>query len=582
MSVGAGTPLERAREALRGAAPSPVDAAVVAALLLGGTYVYLTGLGATNLQAYDEAIYAAAARNMLERGHWLVPHVHAMARDGALRPFMDKPPLVMWLQAVAMAALGPTELAARLPSALAAIASGLVTYALGRELWSGSARLGRFVGAAGAAVFLTTPAVFRLMNGGRQGGTDMPLVLFGTVFIYALYRGLRPDRDERWLLVMGGAAGLAVLSKGVAAGTYALATLPLLVLFRDRLRERLRPFARGCAVTAALVVPWPIYALVTVPEPFVQDFLLEQVLARAQGAVTSGSGLLPFMNYPYFLEFPRLMDPWVLFLAAGTLTVPLALYRAGGRRLRVAETTPGHGLTDLGATLFAVWWLALVFWLYVAVGDHPWYLLPMYVPGALVIGRLGALAAGLGGGSRRLGVAAVLAATAVLAGRVVAIESGLPHYGPPLAGLLAVGVALGPELAGAVRRRVGPEAGTTAALVALALLVAVAGVAAPVPQGGPPSHETQKEFALATNEATPQGAAIAVTEDATNEMFTYAFYLSDRSLDPAAVEEIERGDAGYALVTAAQRSRLTRPHRVVARSDSDELDDSVVVAFERG
>jgi hypothetical protein len=176
-------------------------------------------------------------------------------------------------------------------------------------------------------------------------------------------------------------------------------------------------------------------------------------------------------------------------------------------------------------------------------------------------------------------VAAVLAATLALAGRLAAIETGLPHHGPPLAGLLALGVALGPELAGGLRRRVGPGAGTTAALAALALLVAVAGVAAPVPQGGPPSHETQKEFALATNDATPQGAAIAVTEDATNEMFTYAFYLSDRSLEPATVRGIDAGDAGYALVTAAQRSRLTRPHEVVARSDSDELDDAVVVAF---
>lgn len=580
MATGASTPLERARERLRGLAPPPVDAAVVAALLVGGVYVYLTALGGTNLQAYDEAIYAAAARNMLERGEWLIPHVHAMARDGALRPFLDKPPLVMWLQALAMAAFGPTEFAARLPSALAAIGAGIVTYALGRELWSGSARLGRFVGAAGAAVFLTTPAVFRLMNGGRQGGTDMPLVLFGTLFVYATYRGLRSDRDARWLLVMGAAAGLAVLSKGVAAGTYALATVPLLVLFRDRLRVRLRPFLRGCAVTVALVLPWPLYALATVPQVFVEDFLLEQVLARAQGAVTSGSGLLPFMNYPYFREFPRLMDPWVLFLALGTVAVPVAIYRAGGRRLRVADTTPGEGLTDLGATLFAAWWLALVFWVYVAIGDHPWYLLPMYVPAGLVVGRLGALAAGIGGGSRRLGVASVLVGVAALAGRLAVLPVGAPRYGPVVVGVLALAVVLGPELGNAVRRRAGPDNGARAALVALALLIAVAGVAAPVPQGGPPSHAEQKEFALATNEAVPAGATIAVTEGATNEMFTYAFYLTDRSLAPASVASLDGGDHRYALVTAAGRERIDRPYRVVARAQGEALDGAAVVAFE--
>src|SRR5262249_50767994 len=53
----------------------------------------------------------------------------------------DKPVLLYWLQICAYACLGVTEGAARLPSALAALATVLLTYELGRRLFDATTGL---------------------------------------------------------------------------------------------------------------------------------------------------------------------------------------------------------------------------------------------------------------------------------------------------------------------------------------------------------------------------------------------------------------------------------------------------------
>ena len=48
----------------------------------------------------DEGLHAAIAQEMVERGDWTVPRLLG-------EPFLDKPILYFWLQAVSIAAFGP-------------------------------------------------------------------------------------------------------------------------------------------------------------------------------------------------------------------------------------------------------------------------------------------------------------------------------------------------------------------------------------------------------------------------------------------------------------------------------------------
>ena len=70
-------------------------------------------LGAPALMDPDEAHYAQLTREMLRAGNWMMPLL-----DGL--PYIDKPVLFHWLQGLAIAVLGETETAMRLPSAIAA------------------------------------------------------------------------------------------------------------------------------------------------------------------------------------------------------------------------------------------------------------------------------------------------------------------------------------------------------------------------------------------------------------------------------------------------------------------------------
>ena len=65
---------------------------------------------------------------MFTRGDWIVPTFNLKLRT-------DKPVLLYWLMRGSYSLFGATEFAARLPSALLAIGTSLLTYHLGRRLF---------------------------------------------------------------------------------------------------------------------------------------------------------------------------------------------------------------------------------------------------------------------------------------------------------------------------------------------------------------------------------------------------------------------------------------------------------------
>src|SRR5260370_9488923 len=83
----------------------------VAAVLLS----LFLALGRASLFAVDEGAFSQATLEMFQRGDYLSTYLNGVPR-------YDKPILVYWLQALAVLALGPTEFAFRLPSALCATA----------------------------------------------------------------------------------------------------------------------------------------------------------------------------------------------------------------------------------------------------------------------------------------------------------------------------------------------------------------------------------------------------------------------------------------------------------------------------
>lgn len=182
------------------------------------------GIGMRDPVPPDEPRFVLAAQHMVQSGQWLFPH-----RGSEL--YAEKPPVFMWMQAVAYRAVGDWQLAFLIPSLAAAIATLGLTYDLTRRLWGRRA-------ARHATLGLFVCLQFGLQA--KRGQIDMVLVALTTLSLFALVRYLVLERDARWLVLGTFAAGLGTITKGV--GFLPLLVLPLWFLARPR---QSRPTGRG-------------------------------------------------------------------------------------------------------------------------------------------------------------------------------------------------------------------------------------------------------------------------------------------------------------------------------------------------
>jgi len=211
----------------------PTRLAVVAIAAVAAALALLPGLGATPLVDWDESIYAAVGRAVLDGSAW------QLEWNGDA--YHRKPPLLFWAIAGSYELLGVSELSTRLPSALAGVATVAVV----------AAAVSQRAGALPALLctaFLLGSTLF-LERGGRRACTDALVILFSTV---ALWQATAGPPTRRRAVVAGIAVGLAILSKGVL-GLLAPAAL-LLSAPLDRGRWRLVAGMSGVATLVAL--PW--------------------------------------------------------------------------------------------------------------------------------------------------------------------------------------------------------------------------------------------------------------------------------------------------------------------------------------
>jgi 4-amino-4-deoxy-L-arabinose transferase-like glycosyltransferase len=178
-----------------------VQAAVVALL---AALIFIPFLGGCPLFDWDEINFAECAREMLVTGNYSEVQMH-------FRPFWEKPPFFIWMQAASMNIFGVNEFAARFPNALCSIFSLVSLFVIGRRIHS--ARMGYIWALLYASILL--PHLYF-----RSGLIDPWFNLFIFLSIYQTIRLLNNDTSEKahwWGLTGGLFLGLAVLTKGPSA-----------------------------------------------------------------------------------------------------------------------------------------------------------------------------------------------------------------------------------------------------------------------------------------------------------------------------------------------------------------------------
>ena len=315
----------------------------VGTVVLVAALALLFRLGGVPLLDPDEPVYAQTAVEMLRTGDFVSPRIYGDF-------WYDKPPLYYWLTAASIAALGATETAARLPSALFGIAGALGVYFAGRGM------LGRRAALLAALVLATSLGYVYL---GKAAVTDMTLTFFCSGALFAYYY-----KRYNWMYV---SMGLAALTKGPVGIVLPGAIIALHLLLCGRLREiaRLR-LLRGALILALVAGPWYLAMYALHGAAFVDTFLgFHNVTRFLQPEHASGAKLyyyVPVLLLGFF--------PWTPFL--------LQALREAARQRKSAE---GEAL------LFCAVWAGAVFAFFSASQTKlVSYILPLYPALALLVG----------------------------------------------------------------------------------------------------------------------------------------------------------------------------------------------------
>src|SRR4051812_8933468 len=245
----------------------------LAALAVVASFFWL--LGAAPLFDVDEGAFSQATLEMFERGDFLTTYLNG-------EPRYDKPILVYWLQAAAVALLGPSEWAFRLPSALCATLWAWLTYLFTRRHFDEERAL------LAAVVLATSLGVFII---GRAATADALLNMLVAASMFAAWLHLSTG-ERRWLYATHAAIGLGVLAKGPIAILVPFATTFLYCASRGELRRWARAVFdwRALLLLVAIALPWYVVILLKEGRGFVEGFFLKHNVGRFSGPVSGHAG----------------------------------------------------------------------------------------------------------------------------------------------------------------------------------------------------------------------------------------------------------------------------------------------------
>ncbi len=249
----------------------------------------------------DEARYAEIAREMVQGGSFLIPHLNYVI-------YVEKPPLLYWLTALSFNVFGVNEFAARFFIAIFAVVGVAATAGFAARCF------GRRHALLAGAVLATIPlyaAMAQVLT------TDMILAALVTIANFALFLHWREGGRWCWLAYVAMAMG--VLTKGPVAIALPLFAMAGFLVWEGDLRGSAARFhlLGGAALIAAVSAPWFIAMIAWVPGFFNFYFIGEHLRRAFEASYSHGEpfyfyapvlagGLLPWSMLVPFLTWRRL------------------------------------------------------------------------------------------------------------------------------------------------------------------------------------------------------------------------------------------------------------------------------------
>ena len=368
----------------------------LAIVLVASIVSLAVGFWPTPFWDEDEPRFAAIARTMLETGDWVVP-----TYNGTLA--VDKPVLMHWCMAACFGVFGTSEVAARLPSAVATVLTALVLLRAGTRWFSPLA------GMLAAFAYVGCLLVAVESHAATPDAILTALTTWATVLIAeAFIPGVGSATPATGRLDLGRAAlagalmGLAVLCKGPIGFVGPLAVvLPWVwgVELQRRLKrcedwnvggltrqacvavlDTLRA-TRIVTVTLAMLAvaaPWYVAVGMRTAGAWPAGFFFIHNVGRFAAPMEKHGGGVFYHPLGLLVGF----FPWSCFL-------PLAVVLAGWRLWKRAAPRP-----EASALTLVLFWMAVWVGAFSAAATKlPNYIMPAYPAAALLVAALGAEAA---------------------------------------------------------------------------------------------------------------------------------------------------------------------------------------------
>ena len=316
---------------------------------------------------------AQIARNMVESGDWVTPHINGVI-------YVEKPPFIYWSMAASYLIFGFHDWAARVPVSLMGI---LLCWMVARMAgWAMGPRTGMYAGlclAVSVGLWLFTRILI----------ADVGLTLAIGFTLWNFLRALHKDsgaKERKWsALGVWAGLGLGILLKGLIALVFPVgaAFFYLLVtgqLWRGETWRRLR-VGPGMLVMLAIATPWHVLATLRNPPYFV--FALDSGPHMYRGFFWNyfiNEHLLRFLNrrYPHdYNTVPRYLF-WLLHLA---WFFPFSVFFARTPWLRFRGNDRAARMRLLCLCLIGV---VMVFFTFSTTQEY--YSMPAYPAFAILIG----------------------------------------------------------------------------------------------------------------------------------------------------------------------------------------------------
>ena len=250
-------------------------------LLLGLSALLLfPGLGKTPLWIYDEVRNAECAREMYERGDWIVPTF-----NGGLRTL--KPPLHYYFMFGGFKIFGITEWGARFFSAVFGVLTIFITYFFVKTY---STQRQAFITCL--VLLASTHFLFEF----RMSVPDPYLIFLNTASLFTAYAFFK-DKKFYWLLTCAITMGLGALAKGPVAIVLPGAAIFIWLLWEKRLKEIFswKILVAGILMFA-VAVPWYLLVNKETNGEWTKGFFLQHNFGRFSEPMEGHGG--PFIIVP--------------------------------------------------------------------------------------------------------------------------------------------------------------------------------------------------------------------------------------------------------------------------------------------